>query len=160
VVRGHQFQVNKLKAIGALEVLKEMLSHTPVLTARVLDKLAKDTHSVGNVRVSSHCKVQKLPNKLTVGYLCHVSLLLRCFWAHGFGQPDVLFHQHGYQVAISHTEVVKDQLYVPRLVECHGLSGLVMLDLYAKDCLHGALNLDLEVGSKVGLHLSYSSLQV
>ena len=129
-----------------------------MLTARVLDELAKDTHSIGNVGAGSHCEVQKLPNELMVGYLCHVGLLLRCFWAHGFGQPDILFHWHGYQVAISHTEAVKDRLYVPRLVECHGLSSPVMLDLYAKDHLHRALNLDLEVGSKVRLHLSYSGL--
>jgi len=35
-----------------------------------------------------------------------------------------------------------------------------MHDLYAKDRLNGALILDLEVGSKVGLDLPYSSLQV
>jgi len=126
VIRGHGLQVNKLKANGALEVSKEMLSHTSVLVAGVLDELAKDTYGVGNVGASSHRKVQKLPNKFMVGYLCHVSLLLRCFWAHGFGQPDVLFHWCGYWVAISHTEVIKDQLYVPRLVECHGPSSLVM----------------------------------
>jgi len=135
VIRERGLQVNKLKANGALEVSKEMLSCTPVLVARVLDKLAKDTYGIGNVGASSHCKVQKLPDEFTVGYLCHVGLLLGCFWAHGFGQPDILFHRHGYWVAISHTEVIKGQLYVPRLVEHHGLSSPVMHDLYAKDCV-------------------------